>query len=119
MNFSLHKNFYYFQDAQKTVDDFALAFEKIFSPSDKVKIQASMELINYQPTEIIELESRKIWITDAYTHKFFNGFVRGQIKNDLMKRVIISGLSNSSWHFKRFECITMIVTRVDKKPVVS
>ena len=91
----------------------------MISPSDKVKIQASMELINYQPTEIIELESRRIWMTDVYTCKFLNEFVRGQIKNDLMKRVIINGMSGSSRRFKRFERITMIVSKVDKKSIVS
>ena len=45
-----------------------------------------MELMNYQPTEIIELKIRRNWMTDVYTCKFFNEFVRGQIKNDLMKR---------------------------------
>lgn len=68
------------------MDDFALFFEKNFYRSNKVKIQAPMELMNYQPTEIIELKIRRNWMTDVYTCKFFNEFVRGQIKNDLMKR---------------------------------
>ena len=78
-----------------------------------------MELINYQLTEIIELESRRIWMTDVYVCKFFNEFAKGQIKNGLMKRVIINGMSGSSWCFKRFEHITMIVTKAIKKSVVS
>ena len=79
-----------------------------------------MKLINYQPAEIIQLEqeSRRIWMTDIYSCKFFNGFVRGQIKNDLMKRVIINEMSGSSWRFKRFDHITMIVSRVDEKSIV-
>lgn len=60
--------------------------KKIFYPNNKVKIQAPMELMNYQPTAIIELKIRRIWMTDVYTCKFFNEFVRHQIKNDLMKR---------------------------------
>ena len=68
------------------MDDFALFFEKKLYRSNKVKIQAPMELMNYQPTEIIELKIRRNWMTDVYTCKFFNEFVRGQIKNDLMKR---------------------------------
>ena len=85
-----------------------------------MKIQASMKLINYQPAEIIQLEqeSRRIWMTDIYSCKFFNGFVRGQIKNDLMKRVIINEMSGSSWRFKRFDHITMIVSRVDENSIV-
>ena len=79
-----------------------------------------MKLINYQPAEIIQLEqeSRRIWMTDIYSCKFFNGFVRGQIANDLMKRVIINEMSGSNWRFKRFDHITMIVSRVDEKSIV-
>ena len=79
-----------------------------------------MKLINYQPAEIIQLEqeSKRIWMTDIYSCKFFNGFVRGQIKNDFMKRVIINEMSGSSWRFKRFDHITMIVSRVDEKSIV-
>ena len=79
-----------------------------------------MKLINYQPAEIIQLEqeSRRIWMTDIYSCKFFNGFVRGQIENDLMKKVIINEMSGSNWRFKRFDHITMIVSRVDEKSIV-
>ena len=96
VNFFVNKNFYDFYDAQKIVNDFVLSFETKFSPGDKVKIQASVELINYQPTDITELGSERIWMTDVYVCKLFNEFVKGQIKNDLMKRVIISGMSGSS-----------------------
>ena len=42
INFFLHKNFYNFYDAKKTVDDFALGFERAFAPGKKVKSQGSM-----------------------------------------------------------------------------
>ena len=116
-NFFLHKKFYDFYDAQKIMNDFLLSFETKFSTGDKVKIQASMKLINYQPTEIIDLDSKRIWMTDVYVYKFFNEFVKSQIKNDLMKRVIINGMSAGSWRFKRFENITVIVTKVNKNSV--
>ena len=58
-------------------------------------------------------------MTDVYTCKFFNEFVRGQIKNDLMKRVINNGMSGICWRFNRFERITMIVSKVDKKSIAS
>lgn len=100
----MHKTFYDFYNTQN-VNGFVLSFKTKFSPGDKVKIQGSMKLINYQPTEIIELKSRKVWMTDVC--KFFNEFVKGQIKNDLIKRLMINGMSGSSWRFKRFERITM------------
>ena len=104
---------------KKTVDDFAVVFEKVFNPRKKVRLQGSMELMNYMPTDIIELGNRRIWMTDFYECKCFNSFVKGEINNDLMKRVIVNGMTGSSKRFKSFERITFIVTDINKKSVVS
>lgn len=53
----------FFFDAKETVDDFIFSVENKFVPNCKVKVQRSVELINYQPTEsnaIIVFESRMI-----------------------------------------------------------
>ena len=71
------------------------------------------------PTETIELESGRIWMTNVYKCKFFNSFVKGEIKNDLMKRVIVNGRIGNSWRFKKFERIIFIVNDINKKSIVS
>ena len=38
-----------------------------------------------------------MWLTNAYVGKYFNPFVRSQIKGDILKRVIINGRTGSSW----------------------
>ena len=58
-------------------------------------------------------------MTNANVCKFFNEIVNGENKNDLMKRVTVNGMTSSSWRSKRFERIGMIVTDVNKKPIVS
>ena len=55
----------------------------------------------------------------VYTCRFFNEFVKNEIKNDLMKRLIINRMTGSSWCFKRFERISIIFTDVNKKYIVS
>ena len=105
-------------NTKKTVDDFAVALERVFNPRKKVRLQGLMELINYMPTEIIELVSRRIWMTDVYGCKFFNSFVQGEINNNMMKRVIVTGTTGSSWHLKRFERVTFIATDINKKSIV-
>ena len=67
------------------------------------------------PADIIELKSRRICIFDAYECKCFNSFVKAEIKNDLMKRVIVDGMTGSSWRLERFERITCIVWNINKK----
>lgn len=50
----------------------------------KVSVQGSKELINYHPAEetdqIIELESRRSWMTDVYTCFFSIVMFRGKQK---------------------------------------
>ena len=58
-------------------------------------------------------------MTDIYVCKFFNEFVKGEIKNDFVKRVIVNEMTGSSWRFKRFERVSNIVTDINKKPIVS
>ena len=85
------------------MDNFILSVGKKLIPNGKVKVQGSVELINYQPPEsnvILELESRRIWLTDVYHCVFFNDYVKKNIKESLMKRVIVNGMIGSSWRFK-------------------
>ena len=75
-----------------------------------------MELINYQPAEtdqIIQLESRRTRLTDVYMCVLFNRYVQEKIKKKIMKRVIINGMTGSSWRFKRFGCLSIILTSIN------
>lgn len=83
-----------------------------FAPRRKVKIQGPGDIINYQPPgyEIIELESKRTWLTDVFNFVYFNTFVQREFSKYFMKRVIVNGLTGSSWGFKRFERLSVIVT---------
>ena len=65
----MHSNFYNFFDAEKIVDDFLEAVKQKFIPADNVEDQGSIYLVNYQPAQsnvIIELEDKRIWLTEVY-----------------------------------------------------
>ena len=52
--------------------------KKSFFIRDKVTLQGSMELKNYQPPEadrLVVLEVKTTWLTDVYTCSFFDGYV--------------------------------------------
>ena len=51
-------------------------------------------------------------MTDLYECTFFNSFVKAEIKIDLMKRVIVNGMTGSK-RFKRFETITFIAIDIN------
>ena len=59
INYFQHKNYYDFFDAEKVVEKFWGAFERSFVSDKKVRMQCYIELINYQSSELIELESKE------------------------------------------------------------
>ena len=46
---------------------------------------------------------------NVYEDVYFNNFIKSNLANDILERVIMNGMSGSSWRFKRFDrlCITV------------
>ena len=62
-------------------------------------------MINHQPAEseyLVEIIHKRSWITDVYECIFFNEYLKRALKQDVVKWVIINGLTGSSLRFKRF-----------------
>ena len=115
INYFQHRNFYDLFNAEKIVDNFLNTFERsLVSNNKKVKMQGYIELVNYQPSEIIELGSKRVWLTDVCTGRYFNRYIRGEMKSNFLKRVILNGAKGSSWQFKRFNRLSVIVTDIGK-----
>ena len=112
INFYQHDNFYDFYD-EKIVDRFFNSVKELFvSNSKELKMQGYFELKNYQQTEPAELENTRVWLTNVFTGRYFNDIVRNETKKDILNRVIINGSTGSSWLFKRFNKLQVIV--IDK-----
>ena len=107
INFTQNKNFYGFFKSD-VVDDFLQSVYESYHPQ-KNKIQAFFEMINQQRGEII-LEGNRAWLTNLLVTKHFNTFLRTEIKNEIIKRIILHGQSGSSWFFKRFERLSIFTT---------
>ena len=107
INFSQHKNFYDFSTSE-TVDAFLESVYEIYRPLKENKFQGYAEIINQQRGEI-NLEDKQVWLTNSFNSKHFNDFVRGEIRDEITKRIIVNGQTGSSWHFKRFEQLSIIV----------
>ena len=82
------------------------------------KDQAYAEIINQQRGEVV-LENKRIWLTNTYNAKHLNGFVRGQLRDEITKRVIVNGETGSSWHFKRFERLNLIFIPVSDAKLIT
>ena len=111
INYNQHKNFYnFFQES--IVDDFLEAVYACFTLDDEYKIQGYPKIINQHQGESTISQSTRVWMTNVYTAKYFNPYVRGAIKNDIVKRVITNGESGSSWVFNRFKSLQIIATSI-------
>ena len=88
------------------LDNVHLAFN---SQNHMYKFQGYFEIINQQKGPEFALEDKRVWLTNVYRFKYFNDFVRGEIKDEIIKRVIANGQSGSSWFFKRFNRLNIIV----------
>lgn len=54
------------------------------------------KIINYQPNKVVDAKSTRIWLTNVYIATNFSSYVRGEIGNQILKRIIVNGETGSS-----------------------
>ena len=86
INFVQHKKFYDFFSGG-IVDAFLDSVHEIFRPDKESKFQGYAVIINQQRGEII-VEDKRVWLTNSFNTKHFNDFVRGEIRDEITKRII-------------------------------
>lgn len=122
VNFVQHKNFYNFY-VSDIVIDFLNSVYQTFKPNRNIwyKFQGYFELVNQLKTADNQnfITDNRSWLTNVYNFKHFNEFVRAEIFNDITKRIIYNGLTGSSWHFKRFERLSITVVPTEFKVIKS
>ena len=75
-------------------------------------VKSSFSIQNYQPhlenmNNVRGLYDDRLWSTPAYEDYFFNDFIKSSLKNDIKKRIIINGITGSSWRFNRFQFVSV------------
>ena len=108
VNCDQHKNYYDFFSTDMT-DVFLDTVYDAFTPEQNLmyKFQGYFEIINQQREP--ERTDKRVWVTNVFRFKYFNQFVKGEIKDEIIKRVIVNSQTGSSWYFKRFNKINIIV----------
>ena len=101
------------------IDVFLDAVHRTFVPRRNLtyKFQVYFEIVNQQrtPENNNFLTENRSWLSNVFRFKYFNEFLRGKLKNQITKRIINNGLSGSSWYFKRFERLNIIVVPLTKE----
>ena len=46
------------------------------------------------------IKNTRVWLTDTFTARYFNDYVKSEIRNDIVKRIMINGHTSSSWFLK-------------------
>ena len=108
INFDQHRNYYNFFSTDM-IDIVLDAVYNAFKPERNLlyKFQGYFEIINQQRDP--ERTDKRVWLTTVFHFKHFNQFVRGEIKDEIVKGVIVNGQTGSSWYFKRFNRMIIIV----------
>ena len=119
VNFVQHRNYYDFFSTVM-IDIFLINVYDVFKPERNLlyKFQEYFEIINQQRDP--ERTEKKVGLTNVFHFKHFNQFVRGEIKEEIIKRVIINGQTGSSWYFKRFNRLNIIIVPlVDELKIIT
>ena len=89
-------------------------------PGGTFKMQQYVDLKHYQQTNTAELENTRVWPTNVFLVQYFNQYMWDGMKKEILKRVNISVSTGTSWIFKRFQKLQVIVTdRKSFKNVMS
>ena len=56
---------------------------------------------------------RRVLITNIYEGVYSSDFIRSNLVEDIKKRIIMNGMTGSSWRFKRFDRVYITVNSND------
>ena len=115
INFLDHENFHNVFNSEELVSDSLTVFENNFKPHDnlrKGRFKCLFTIVNWQPAsgpDFVEITNSRVWQTNVYYGVYFYDFIKSKLDRDILKCVIMNGISGSSWRFRRFNrvCITV------------
>ena len=103
---------YDFQNAERVVDNFLRNVNNRFVPNNDFLMKVAFSIENYQrvPQENdAPIINTRYWSTEPYKTKYFNDYVFFSLKENIEKSVIANGMTGSSWPFRRFVYINILV----------
>ena len=79
----------------------------------QVHFKCTLTIVNSQPApraEFAEITNSRVWQTNVYDGVYFNNFIKSNLAQDILKRVIMNDMTGGSWRFKRFDRICLAVS---------
>ena len=97
------------------MSDFLTVFKNNFIPHAdfrQARFKCLLTIVNWQPAPgpgFVEITDSRVWQTNVYYGVYLNDFIKSNLAHDILKHVIMNGMSGSSWIFRRFDrfCIAV------------
>ena len=115
-----HDDYYDFENSEEVADDFLKNVRSRFKPSGLKLIKCLFVIENIQQSAFENLRpilNTRYWTTDVYKATYFNDFVFFGLTQNILSKVIVHGMSGSSWKFRRFVMISLKVLNLDREIV--
>ena len=115
-----HGDHYDFENSEEVVDDFFKNVCSWFKSSGLKLIKCSFAIENKQQSAFENLRpimNTRHWATDVYKATYFNHFVFYGLRQNILSKVIVNGMSGSCQKFCRFVIISLKVSNLDKEIV--
>ena len=124
INIDEHREYYNFENSGELIDEFMTVFKQKFVPTDgrKSLFKCSFTIVNSQPPLVqgsVETEDSRTWTTAVYDGVYFNDYIKFHLISHIKKRIIINGLTGSSWRFKIFDRLSISVNNFDDQRVLK
>ena len=115
-----HGDYYDFENSEEVVDDFLYNVRSRFKPSGLKLNKCSFVTKNIQQSAFENLRpilNTRYWTTNVYKAIYFNDFVFYGLRQNILSKVIVNGMPESSWKFWRFVMISLKVLNLDREIV--
>ena len=119
IEFKKRQNCYDFYNSDLCIDDFLRNVKHRFKGGSQKWFKCLFTVENIQKSFyqcFQPILNTRYWTTSKYYSVYFNDFIFFGLKQDILSRETINGLSGSSWHFKRF--ISLAIKILDNEAEV-
>ena len=110
-----HGDYSDFEDSEEVAHDFLKNVRSRFKPSGLKFIKCSFVIENIQQSafeNLIPILNTRFGTTDIYKASYFNDFAFYGLRQNILSKVIVNGMSGSCWKFRR-----LVMIRLDRKIV--
>ena len=88
----------------------------------KSLFKCSFVIINHQPPPVqstVGIEDSRSWSTNVYEGVYFNEYIKRGMISDVKKKIMINGMTSSSWQFKRFDRISISINSLEDQTILK